>query len=151
QDWLDAYAESHQHPTNKGLHWLCVPVIVISLVALLATIPMPAALQSVTPWLHWGSLSLLAALAYYAVLSPALAFGMVAVIVVVLVAVAALAALPVPLLYTSIGLFVVAWIGQFIGHQIEGEKPSFFEDLQFLMIGPLWILAAIYRRAGWTY
>jgi len=45
-----------------------------------------------------------------------------------------------PLLWIAIGVFVVAWIGQFIGHQIEGKKPSFFKDLQFLLIGPAWVV-----------
>ena len=48
-------------------------------------------------------------------------------------------------------IFVLAWIGQFIGHKIEGEKPSFFEDLQFLLIGPDWLLGAIYQKLGIRY
>ena len=48
-------------------------------------------------------------------------------------------------------VFVVAWIGQFIGHKIEGKKPSFFKDLLFLLIGPLWLLAFIYRRTQIAY
>jgi uncharacterized membrane protein YGL010W len=62
-----------------------------------------------------------------------------------------LAALPWPLWLTSLAIFVVAWIGQFIGHHIEGKRPSFFKDVQFLMIGPLWLMAAAYRRAGLRY
>ena len=46
---------------------------------------------------------------------------------------------------------MLAWIGQFIGHKIEGEKPSFFEDLQFLLIGPAWLLGAIYQKLGIRY
>lgn len=45
-----------------------------------------------------------------------------------------------------VGLFVVAWIGQFVGHKIEGAKPSFFEDLQFLLIGPAWVVHDMGRR-----
>jgi uncharacterized membrane protein YGL010W len=48
-------------------------------------------------------------------------------------------------------LFVLAWVGQFIGHRIEGKRPSFFQDLQFLLIGPLWLLADLYRRLGVRY
>ena len=50
------------------------------------------------------------------------------------------------LIYTNI--FIVAWIGQFVGHKIEGKKPSFFEDLQFLLIGPAWLLSFIYKKMG---
>ena len=56
-----------------------------------------------------------------------------------------------PLVYISLAIFVLAWVGQFIGHKIEGEKPSFFEDLQFLLIGPAWLLGAIYRKLGIRY
>jgi uncharacterized membrane protein YGL010W len=52
---------------------------------------------------------------------------------------------------TSVTIFAVAWIGQFIGHAIEGKRPSFLEDLQFLLIGPLWLLAAAYRKIGVSY
>ena len=62
-----------------------------------------------------------------------------------------LGTLPWPLWLTSLTIFVVAWIGQFIGHAIEGRRPSFFKDLQFLLIGPLWLLAAAYRRIGLSY
>ena len=48
-------------------------------------------------------------------------------------------------------VFIVAWIGQFIGHAIEGRKPSFFEDVKFLLVGPAWLLHFIYRRAGIPY
>jgi uncharacterized membrane protein YGL010W len=55
---------------------------------------------------------------------------------------------PAPLWSICIALFVATWIGQFIGHAIEGKRPSFLKDLQFLMIGPLWLLADAYRRLG---
>ena len=46
----------------------------------------------------------------------------------------------------SLAIFVLAWIGQFIGHKIEGKKPSFLDDLRFLLIGPLFVLSFLYRR-----
>ena len=55
------------------------------------------------------------------------------------------------LLYLAIGVFVVAWIGQFVGHKIEGRKPSFLTDLTYLLIGPAWVLAKLYRKLGWAY
>lgn len=59
--------------------------------------------------------------------------------------------LPIRLWLLSVIVFVIAWIGQFVGHQIEGKKPSFFKDLQFLLIGPLWLLAFVYRHFNWAY
>ena len=149
--WLDAYAASHQDPVNKVLHYICVPAIVISLIGLLAAIPAPAAVTSVSPHLHWGTAFLGLSMAYYLVLSPALAIGMFPVAIAIALIVAWMDTLPMPLVYSSLTIFVIAWIGQFIGHKVEGKRPSFFEDVQFLMIGPLWILAALYRRLGLAY
>ncbi len=53
-----------------------------------------------------------------------------------------------PLWLVSLALFVLAWIGQFFGHKIEGKKPSFLKDIQFLMIGPAWLMSFIYQRMG---
>ncbi|PRP91232.1 hypothetical protein ENSA5_57070 [Enhygromyxa salina] len=147
QEWLDAYADSHQNPTNKKIHWVCIPWIMISILGLLAALPSPFE----SAWLHWGTIVAVAAIGYYALISIPLALGMVAVSAVMLAIVAGLAELPIPLWVSSLVIFVVAWIFQFIGHKIEGKKPSFFEDLQFLLIGPMWLLAALYRRAGLGY
>ncbi|PZQ26355.1 MAG: DUF962 domain-containing protein, partial [Stenotrophomonas acidaminiphila] len=49
------------------------------------------------------------------------------------------------------GVFVLAWIAQFIGHKIEGKKPSFLTDLTYLLIGPVWVLSKFYRKMGWRY
>ena len=54
-------------------------------------------------------------------------------------------------LHVAVAVFVLAWIGQFIGHAIEGRKPSFFEDVKFLLVGPAWLLHLAYRRAGIRY
>ncbi|PRQ00566.1 Mpo1 family 2-hydroxy fatty acid dioxygenase [Enhygromyxa salina] len=147
QEWLDAYGQSHQNPTNKTIHWVCIPAIVLSIFGLLAAVPTPFE----SPWLHWGTLLAIGAVGYYALISIPLAIGMAAVSGVMLVLVQGLAGLPIPLWASSLGIFVIAWIFQFIGHKIEGQKPSFFEDLQFLMIGPMWLLAALYRRVGIGY
>lgn len=149
--WLDEYAESHRHPANKGLHWICVPVIVVSLTGLLWSLPVPWAFVAVSPWLNWATLLLIAAVLYYLALSRTLAVGMLIFAALVVAAVKALDALPWPLVWVCVVLFVVAWIGQFIGHHYEGKRPSFFKDIQFLMIGPLWLLGFIYRKLRIPY
>lgn len=118
---------------------------------MLWSLPVPSAFAAVSPWLNWGSAFLLAGLVYYSVLSIPLALGMLPVTLAIVVIVGWMASLSVSLLGLSLAIFVIAWIGQFIGHKIEGAKPSFFEDIQFLMIGPLWILAAVYRKFGLRY
>ena len=147
---LAEYGESHQNPTNKLVHWVCVPLIMFSLLGLLWSVPVPAAIRNVSPWLNWGTLVMALALLYYVRLSGRL--GMVLVWVAMaagLRVVAGTAALP---LWTiCLLIFALAWVGQFWGHKLEGKKPSFFKDLQFLLIGPLWLLHFVYRRLGWEY
>jgi len=150
-EWLGEYGESHANPTNKLLHWICVPPIVLSVMGFLWSVPVPAAFASVSPWLNWATLLGLAAFVYYAALSPRLAFGIALAFIVMFVIVQTLADLPFPLWATSLAIFVAAWIGQFIGHAYEGKRPSFFKDVQFLLIGPLWLIAALYRRLGLNY
>ena len=150
-EWLGEYGQSHQDPTNKLLHWLCVPPIVLSVMGLLWSVPVPVALTQASPWLNWATLVALAALIYYLLLSPSLAVGIMLAFVVLLSITQWLAQLPWPLWLTSLVIFVIAWIGQFVGHAIEGKRPSFFKDLQFLLIGPLWLVAAAYRRFSLRY
>jgi uncharacterized membrane protein YGL010W len=150
-DWFGEYGASHANPTNKLLHWVCVPLIVLSLLGLLWSIPVPNAFAAVSPWLNWATLAALAALIYYLALSVRLAVGIALGFALMFAIVNALDSLAWPLWATSIAIFVLAWIGQFIGHAVEGKRPSFFKDLQFLMIGPLWLLGSLYRRLGIAY
>jgi len=149
-DWLTEYGSGHEHPTNKLLHWICVPAIVLSVFGLLWSIPFPGGPDR-PAWLNWATLSASAALVYYVVLSPRLAAGIGAAFALLLLITYVLAGLSWPLWLTSIVIFTIAWIGQFLGHAVEGRRPSFFKDLQFLLIGPLWLLAALYRRLHVSY
>ena len=151
QSWLDEYGESHRNPVNKSLHWICVPLILLSLVGLLWSIPVPQVFARLSPLLNWGVLFMIAALLYYYALAWRLALGMTVVVLVIIATVGGVEQLPAPLWLVSLGVFVIAWIGQFIGHKIEGRKPSFLKDIQFLLIGPLWLLAFLYRRVNFTY
>ncbi|QDG77960.1 DUF962 domain-containing protein [Labrenzia sp. PHM005] len=146
---LTEYGESHQNATNKFIHWICVPVIVWTVTALLWSLPVPAIFETV-PYLNWATVVIALATVYYLTLSIPLAFGM-AFIGIVCSIINAAYDLPLPLWQTALAVFVVAWIGQFIGHKIEGKKPSFFKDIQFLLIGPAWLLHFLYRKAGIKY
>ncbi|MGA9025332.1 MAG: Mpo1-like protein [Steroidobacteraceae bacterium] len=151
EQWLSEYGDSHRSAANKLLHWICVPVIVWCVVGLLWSLPVPQAWRTI-PYANWAVLITLAAVLYYAVLSLPLALGALPVFLLMLWSVAVLARRAPPPLWSICAVaFVLAWIGQFIGHAIEGRRPSFFKDLQFLMIGPLWLLAAAYRRLGIRY
>lgn len=130
---LAKYAESHLNPTNEVIHFICIPAIVFSFLGLIwAAHPLAALAVS------------LVSLAYYFKLSIPFAFGMLLMSTAMLWI---LSLLPQGrVMEVSLGIFVVAWIGQFIGHKIEGKKPSFFDDLRFLLIGPLFVLSFVYRR-----
>jgi uncharacterized membrane protein YGL010W len=131
------YGESHRNPANKAIHWVCVPLITWSVIALL---------WSWTPIAAYALIAL--SVAFYAYLSPAIAIGMLGVSAVLVYPLTLMGA---HALVTAVGVFVVAWIGQFIGHRIEGTKPSFLDDIKFLLIGPAWLLGHLYRKVGITY
>ena len=148
--WFAEYDESHQHETNKVFHWLGIPVIMFSLLGLLSEAPLPFVRW--TPFINLGTLLIVLALTLYVRLSATLAAGMGLVSGLMVAGHIVLRHLNwLPLWQVCLGLFVLGWLGQFAGHKIEGKKPSFFKDIQFLLIGPLWLLAAVYRRAGIQY
>ena len=153
QQWFDEYGQSHQNRTNKIIHWICVPVIFFSIVGLFVSIP-HAFMQGWVPalwapYVNFATVALLLALIFYFVISRSIFIGMLLVGALSLWGNAAIAAAGfMPLWLFSVMLFVFAWIGQFIGHHIEGAKPSFFKDLQFLLVGPAWLLHFIYKKAG---
>ena len=143
QDYLLEYAESHTHPVNKGIHWIAVPVILFSVIGLLWIIPTPGAWGAY--WgLNFGSMAMLASLIYYFRLSIKYALGMLAVFALMIGGISLMESAQLPIFSILIAAFIVAWIFQFIGHQIEGKRPSFFRDVQFLLIGPLWLLDKTY-------
>lgn len=135
---LAQYGESHRNPTNELIHLVCIPLIVFSLLGLLWSVHYAVAL-----------IVSAAAMWYYYQLSPPFAAGMLGMTILMLVILAIMPTFTV--LPVSIAVFIVAWIGQFIGHQIEGKKPSFFDDLRFLLIGPLFVLRVVYRRLRVAY
>lgn len=151
---FNEYGESHQNPTNKTIHWICVPLIFFSIVGLIASIPAEP-LQRLTDgnlYANWATVLLILVIVYYVSLSIPLAIGMTAFGLLCLVLSNLIVQLNVaPLWLICVIIFVGAWIGQFYGHKVEGKKPSFFKDLQFLMIGPAWLMHFIYKKMGVPY
>ena len=149
---LSKYGESHQHPINKFIHWICVPTIMFSLFGMLYAIPFPVERSL---FANWGFVVLVLALLYYLRLSVSMFFGFVLIGGAMIWGVdqiyLAAGQDASQLALTSLIIFVVAWIGQFIGHKIEGKKPSFLEDVQFLLVGPAWLLHFVYRKLGVAY
>lgn len=153
--WFDEYGVSHKNKTNKFIHWICVPAIFFSIVGLFAAIPhdfldafFP---EHYSPFINFGTIGLTLALLFYFALSPRLFIGMLLLSVAIIYGNAMIELSALSLWQFSLITFVLAWVGQFIGHHIEGAKPSFFKDLQFLMIGPAWLMHFIYKKLGLKY
>ncbi len=144
------YGESHQNKTNKLIHWICVPSIFFSLMGLLYLIPFPFE----KTWnLNWAAVLLTLGLIFYFRHSFPIFMGFVLICLLVLKGVDLFYSAfgSENTLYIMLAIFVFAWIGQFIGHKIEGKKPSFFDDIKYLLIGPAWLLHFIYKKLGITY
>ena len=150
--WFAEYGESHQDDTNEIIHWICVPVIFLSVMGLIWSIPVPSAIAGPLPWFNWLLPVLVAAMGFYFRLSVPLAFGLLGFVSLCYGSIEALALWGnLPVWKICLGLFVAAWIGQFIGHKIEGKKPSFFKDVVFLLIGPAWLMHFIFRKLKIAY
>jgi uncharacterized membrane protein YGL010W len=133
QQWLDEYGQSHQNPTNKRIHWTCVPLIFWSILAACAVVPVGplnlGILLSALVAVYYLRLHWKLGLRYLLVLAPLLVLNFYL-----------LQELGTGLLWLSLVVFALAWVGQFYGHHVEGAKPSFLKDLQFLLIGPAWVI-----------
>lgn len=151
---LAEYGESHQNHTNKSIHWICVPLIFFSVVGLIASIPsgiVQMVLGEGNPYANWATIALILVTAYYVTLSIWLTVGMAAFGLLCLYVSNVISMTGASLWLVCLIIFAVAWVGQFYGHKIEGKKPSFFKDLQFLLIGPAWLMHFIYKKVGIPY
>ena len=145
--WFAHYSDDHRNAANQRIHVFAVPLILWSVIAMLWCIPV------VGSWFlpgMWAALAMFFAWSFYFRASRKIGYGMLVVFV-------ALAWLTrwlhdtlgtAQLLYVALAVFALAWVAQFLGHRIEGRKPSFFTDLRYLLIGPAWVLSKLYRKLG---
>jgi uncharacterized membrane protein YGL010W len=164
---LNEYGESHKNKTNKLIHWICVPAIFFSIVGLVWSIPL-GPLKSIRlafilasieefQYVNWATITLCLIFIYYIYLSIRLTFGMIFFSIGCLYLCKSIENLilskfiNIELWVISLFIFVIAWIFQFIGHKIEGKKPSFLKDIQFLLIGPAWLMHFIYKKLNIKY
>ena len=136
-DLLDEYAQSHQNKTNKIIHYFCVPIIFWSITAMLWVIKIPSVENLAIV------ITVLISI-YYVSKDLKIAIQMIVFSILCLLLNSLLESQGLPLLMIAVVLFVIAWVFQFIGHNIEGKKPSFLKDLQFLLIGPAWIVKQLF-------
>ena len=147
------YAESHQNEKNKLIHWICVPLIFWSILGFISLIPAPHFFIK-----YFGAISIVSLVAitfvtiYYFSLSWRTALIM---ILIMLLLEHLVYFINISFEQQSwiffLAVFILSWIGQFYGHKIEGKKPSFLKDLQFLLIGPIWLLHFVLKKFRLKY
>jgi uncharacterized membrane protein YGL010W len=149
-EWFGNYSKDHQNPVNRLIHWICVPVILWTVIAALWAIPVPASIGRPG---FWAGMAMVAAFAFYWKMSKPIGLAMLIVFIVLGLFTEFLYRTigPAQLLWVAASAFVLAWIGQFIGHLVEGARPSFFTDLAYLLIGPAWLAGKIMRRMHIQY
>ena len=147
------YAESHQNQTNKFIHWICVPLIFFTIVGFISLIPAP---HFCAPYFGCISVASIVALVLVSIFYFTLSWRISLIMLLIMLFMEHFAyAINVKkkknswIIYLSI--FVITWIFQFIGHKIESKKPSFLKDLQFLLVGPIWLLHFILKKIGIPY
>lgn len=149
--WLIEYGENHRDVGNAGLYWLAVPLLVVGTVGLLWSLPVPEPFLNISPFLNWGTAFLMAAAVYYFIISMSLAIGMLPFMVGIAVLVTWLNASGYPLIWMSAGLTAGAVLGLWVGQYARGGIRAVFEDIQLMMIAPVWLLSVLYRRLGIPY
>ncbi|OIQ37629.1 MAG: hypothetical protein BM563_08130 [Bacteroidetes bacterium MedPE-SWsnd-G1] len=144
--WFDEYAVSHQNKTNQLIHFVCVPVIYFSIIGLIMSIPAGIIENTLNLNLpvfeNWAVVFLVFSLFFYLRLSFSMFLKILIFSIICLYGNYYLGTVT-NLFYASLAIFIIAWIGQFYGHKIEGAKPSFLQDLQFLLIGPAWVIKKV--------
>ena len=148
-EFLNAYAVSHQNPVNQIIHFICVPVIVFCTLGIMWSVPVGRWLglpADIAPWVNLATIGGALSLVFYAGLGFSTMLTMSVWLALSIAGIVAMQSAGLPVLWISIGVWIAAWIGQFYGHKVEGAKPSFADDLVFLLIGPLFVMHELSHR-----
>ncbi len=145
-EWMSEYGVSHQNPKNQMIHKICVPLIMLTVVGFFWAIPIPSFFLSI-PYLNWASIFVTTCLIFYLTLNFKMFLGMLVQSLMMCWICLKLESLGI-LLPFCFAVFFISWVFQFYGHKIEGKKPSFIQDLAFLLIGPLWVTRFLYKKIG---
>ena len=146
--WLPRYERTHSDLTNPFVYWAAVPMVVLGTVGLLWTLPVPAEFYAISPLLNWGSAFLMATAVYYFIISVPLAIGMLPFVLGIAAVQQWLGQSDYSALRVSAGLLAAGTIGLWLGHRNRRALGPVVQDLQMMMIGPLWLLSVLYRRIG---
>ena len=141
-DHLSQYAAYHRDPHNIATHFVGIPLIVIAVATLLSR----PQWMGISP----AVLVMLASAVFYLRLELRLGLLMTLLLALTVWLGHALAGLGTAAwLGWGIGLFVVGWVFQFVGHYYEGRKPAFIDDVTGLIVGPLFVVVELGFLLGW--
>ena len=146
---LNEYGESHKNKINVIIHAIAVPAIFFVTIGLAWSIPTPIFLEYFD--VTWAHVLVIPALYYYFKLSGPIGAAMTVLTIVAFLGIKLLEKMDISVWQFSLVLFVVMWVLQFIGHHIEGKKPSFLKDIKFLLIGPAWWWVHWLKRLNISY
>lgn len=146
KNWLDRYEASLKDLRNPVVYWTAVPMVVVGTVGLLWYLPVPVEFYKISPLLNWGSALLMVTAVYYFIISLSLAIGLLPFLLGLAALQLWLEGSPYPALGVSTGSLVAGVVGLWLGH--SRRLSAIAEDLQLMMIGPAWLLSAIYKRFG---
>ena len=144
--WLERYEKNHQELTNPVVFWAAVPMLVIGTIGVLWHLPIPAEFFEISPLLNWGSAFLMATAIYYFIISLSLAIGMLPFLLGIAAIQSWLAGSAYPQLGVSVALLIAGTVGIWLGRRGAGSLRAVLQDYQLMMIGPLWLLSALYKR-----
>lgn len=146
---LNRYGESHQNKINITIHAIAVPSIYLVTIGLIWSIPIPELLVQYN--VTWAHVLIVPTLYYYFKLSGPIGAAMTLLSILSFAAIALLEHLNIVVWQFCLGLFVLMWVLQFVGHKVEGKSPSFFEDVSFLLVGPAWWWVHWLKRLNIAY
>ena len=147
QEQLSTYKSVHLNRSNLRTHFVGVPLIIWSLVVLMSLVRIPLPFLAEGTTLNLSHAFFAGAMVYYLLLHWKLAIGLF-IFLLPTVYLANQIALYEQAYLVAIGVFVIGWVFQFIGHKFEKAKPAFLDDLNQLMIGPFFLMAELYFMIG---
>lgn len=149
--WLSDYGDSHTKISNPAIYWVAVLLLVVATVGLFWSLPVPVEFVRISPVLNWGSAFLMATMVYYFIISVALAIGMLPFVfgvgaIQIWVSQSGYNIAPI-----ASFLFATSLVGIILGRYGSGGTKAVLEDIQMMMIAPVWLLSNVYRRIGIPY
>jgi len=147
-EWLTRFEQIHNDINNIAVYWMTVSMVVVGTIGLLWHLPAPPEFHEISPLLNWGSAFLMTTAIYYFIISLSLAIGMLPFLLGLAAIQLWLVGSGYPELHVCGGLLIAGIFGLWLGRRGPGSVRAVLQDLQLLMIGPVWLLSVMYRRLG---